>query len=219
MRGAEPVEEVEERYSAAEGGRVRDECEVVRLLHRRRRQQGEAGLTHGHDVGVVTEDRQRLCRRSDRAATWNTVEGELPGDLVHVRDHEQQTLRRRVGRTQRPTLQRADRAGRAGLALHLDDRRNGAPDVGPASARPVVGQLGHRRARGDRVDGAQLGEPVSDVDRRLVAVDGAAHGSNFRNGDRGGPPAAGALRARTMAPGGGNSLSATISMACTGHCR
>ena len=194
VRGAEPVEEVQERHPAAQGGRLGDEREVVRLLHRRRRQQGEAGLAHGHDVGVVAEDGQALGGERPGGDVEHR-RGELPGDLVHVGDHEQQALRRRVGRAERAALQRAVHRPRgAALALHLDHRRDASPDVGTAGARPLVGELGHRRARGDRVDGAQLVEPVGDVDRRLVAVDGAAHASDLRDGDDRRATAAGALR-------------------------
>ena len=142
VRGAEPVEEVQERHPAAQGGRLRDEREVVRLLDRRRRQQGEAGLTHGHDVGVVTEDGQALGGERS-GGDLEHRRGELPGDLVHVRDHEQQALGRRVRRAHRAALERAVHGPcRACLALHLHDRRDGAPDVGARGRLPS-----RRRAR------------------------------------------------------------------------
>ena len=157
---------------------------------RGRREHRETGLADGHHVGVVAEDRQRL--RGQRAG--RDVEhgrGQLAGDLVHVRDHQQQPLRGGERRRQRPALQRAvQRTGRAALALHLHHRRHAAPDVRPPLARPLVGQLGHRRGRRDRVDAADLVEPVGDRGRGLVPVERRPHQ----------PP------------------SATISIACTGHC-
>ena len=170
---------------------LRDEREVVGLLHRRRGEQREARLAHRHHVGVVAEDRQPL--RGERPG--GDVEHrrrQLAGDLVHVRDHQQQALRGGERRRQRAALQRAVQgAGRAALALHLDHRGHGAPDVRPPLARPLVGQLGHRRRRRDRVDAADLVQPVGDRGRGLVAVDRRAHHQ----------------------PGSG-----TISIACTGHC-
>ena len=77
----------------------------------------------------------------------------------------------------------------AHLLLHIGGsaKRN---DVGASLGRPLVRQFGHRRRRRDRVDAAQLVQPVRRGRRRLVAVDDdAAH--------------------RT---------SSIISMACTGHC-
>jgi hypothetical protein len=73
---------------------------------------------------VVAEDRQRV--RGHRARRDVEDGGrQFAGDLEHVGDHQQQALRRGEGGGQRPGLQRAvDRAGGAGLALHLDDLGN-----------------------------------------------------------------------------------------------
>ena len=88
----------------------------------------------GHHV-LWSPKIESACVASARAATWKTVGGQLAGDLVHVGDHQQQALRRREGRRQRAGLQRAvNGAGRAAFALHLDHRRDGAPDVGLPSA-------------------------------------------------------------------------------------
>ena len=106
VRGAEPVEEVHERHPRPERRRLRDQRQVVRLLHRRRRQQREAGLAHGHHVGVVAEDRQPLRRQRPRGHVQHR-RGELAGDLVHVRDHQQQALGGGERRRERSALQRA----------------------------------------------------------------------------------------------------------------
>ena len=45
-----------------------------------------------------------------------------------------------------------ERAGRSRLGLHLHHLGHGAPEVRAAGRGPVVGVLGHRRRRGDRVD-------------------------------------------------------------------
>ena len=66
VRGAEAVEEVQERNPQLERRGVRDGREIVSLLHRPRAQHGEPGLAAGHDVGVVAEDRQRV--RGQRSA-------------------------------------------------------------------------------------------------------------------------------------------------------
>jgi hypothetical protein len=116
---------------------------------------------------------------------------QLAGDLVHVRDHQEQALRGGERRRQRPALQRAvQRPRRAGLALHLHHRRDGAPDVRASPTRPLVREFGHRRGRCDRVDAADLAHAVGDRRRSLVAVDRSPHQR-----------------------GSGN-----ISIECTGHC-
>jgi hypothetical protein len=142
---SESVEEVHERDTGRERGRLRDECQVLRLLHRGCREEGESRLPDGHHVGVVSKDRQALgCNRSSRH--MNDGRCQLAGDLVHVRDHQQQALRRGEGRGQRAALQGAvQSAGRSTLALHFDYRRYGAPHIRPPRAGPFVSQLGHRR--------------------------------------------------------------------------
>ncbi len=150
----------------------------------------EAGLPNSHHVRLVAEDRQSLCRQRPGGDVQHGGR-QLAGDLVHVRDHEQQALRSGERRRQRPALQRTVQRPRcSALALHLHDGGHGAPHVGPSLARPLVRQLGHRRRRRDRVDAADLVEPVGDRGGSLVAVDRRAHQS-----------------------GSGN-----MSIACTGHC-
>ena len=70
---------------------------------------------------------------------------QLAGDLVHVRQHQHQALRRRERRRQRAGLQgTVRRAGRATLALHLDNVRHLAPDIFFAGGGPDVGLFRHR---------------------------------------------------------------------------
>ncbi len=171
VRGAKAVEEMDERDARLEGRGLSDQGEIVRFLHRAGGELGEPGRPHRHDVGVVAEDREALGGERARGDVEHRGR-QLAGDLEHVGDHQQQALRGREGRGQRAGLKRAvDRARRAGLALHLHDVRDVAPDVGLALARPLVGQLGHRRGRRDRVDGADLVHPIGDVGRGLIAVD------------------------------------------------
>ena len=171
VRRAEAVEEVDERDARGERGVLRDERQVVRFLHRARTEHRPAGHPRGHDVGVIAEDRERLRGEGARGDVEDRRR-QLAGDLEHVRDHQQQTLRRREGRRQRAGLQRAVHgAGGAALALHLDDVRHGAPDVGLALGGPLVGQLAHRRRGRDRIDRADLVDAVCDRGGGLVPVE------------------------------------------------
>jgi len=97
---AETVEEVEERNSAFNSSKVSHRREVHDLLRVRLCEHCEAGLAAGVNVRVVAENVQSV----GRDASCRNVEDarkQFAGDLVHVRDHEEQTLRSGVRRGQR----------------------------------------------------------------------------------------------------------------------
>ena len=155
VRGAEAVEEVQERHLALDGREVGHRREVHDLLDVALGEHGEAGLAAGHDVGVVAEDVEGVGGHGTGGHVEDARKA-LAGDLVHVGDHEEQALRRRVGRREGAGAERAvDGARGARLGLHLDDLDRGAG-----------------AGRGDRVDARHLGERIRDVRCRLVAVHG-----------------------------------------------
>jgi hypothetical protein len=171
VRGAEAVEEVNERHPAAQRCGMGHQCHVVGLLHRVGAQHRGARLPRRHHITVIAEDAQRMG--GDRAGRHvDHRRCQLAGDLVHVRDHEQQSLRGRECRPEGPGLQRSmERTGCAGLALHLDDVRHTPPEVGLVRLCPGVGELTHRRGRSDWIDRHDLGQGERNFRRRLVAVD------------------------------------------------
>ena len=127
MRGPEAVEEVEERHATLERRRVGDRGEILSGLDIGRAEDRPARLPHGHHIALVAEDRKRMGRQrpgGDVDHRW----GELAGDLVHVGDHQKETLRRRERGAQSATLQRTVECTRgATLALHLGHLRDRAP--------------------------------------------------------------------------------------------
>ena len=175
MAGAEAVEEVDEGDLALQSGQMGHGRQVHDLLHVALAQHGKAGLAAGHDVGVVTEDVQRLSGHS----TGGDVEhgGQLLGcDLVHIGDHQQQTLRGGVGGGQRTCAQRAvNCTGGTGFRLHLHHLDLRAEDVLQAVGGPLVHEVRHGGRRGDGVDGCNLRERIGNVRRCVVAI----HGFHF----------------------------------------
>ena len=171
VRGAKAVEEMDERDARFEGRGLGDQGEIVRFLDRAGGELGEPGRPHRHDVGMVAEDREALGGKRARGDVEHRGR-QLARDLEHVGDHQEEALRGREGRGQRAGLERAvDRARRARPRSASPYVGDVAPDVGLALARPLIGQLGHRRGRRDRVDGADLVDPIGDVGRGLIAVD------------------------------------------------
>ncbi len=170
VRGAESVEEVYERNARTQCDDMRHAGKVHDLLHRRGGQHGEAGLTHGHDILMIAEDRQRLCRQRTRRNVEHAGQ-QLARNLVHVGNHQQQTLRRGKGRGQSTALQRAVHGARGTrLRLHLDDLDRIAENILAPLRRPLVDQLGHCRRRRDGIYGRYLREHISYMSRSIVAV-------------------------------------------------
>ncbi len=172
VAGAEAVEEVQERHLALDGGEVSDRREVHDLLDAALGEHGEAGLAAGHDVGVVAEDVERVGGNAAGRDVEHAREL-LAGDLVHVRDHEQQALGRRVGRRKGAGAKRAvNGTGGAGLGLHLDHVHRRAEDVLDTLGGPLVNVVCHRAGRRNRVDARYLGVGIRDPSSSLVAVHG-----------------------------------------------
>ena len=127
--GAEAVEEVEERHAGLEGRGVRDQGHVHHFLDAGGAEHGPAGLARGHHVLVIAEDRQG-AGGDGAGGDMEDGGGALAGDLVHVRDHQQESLAGGERRGQGAGGQRSvDRARGSGLGLHLDDLRHRAEDV------------------------------------------------------------------------------------------
>ena len=172
VRGAESVEEVQERHAGLQRHEVGNAREVHDLLYGRGGQHGEARLAGSHDILMVTEDRQRLGGQRTRRDMEDARE-QLARDLVHVGDHQQQTLRRGERRGEGTALQRAVHgAGGTGLGLHLHDLHRLAEDVLAALRGPLVHEFGHRRRRRDGIDGCNLREHVSHMGRSVVTITG-----------------------------------------------
>ena len=175
MRRAEAVEEVDERHATLDGDEMRDSGEIHDLLHARLTQHRTARLTRCHDIALIAENIEGGSRQST-GAHMEDAGKKLAGNLVEVRDHQQEALRSRVRRRQSTRLQGAvHSACSACLGLHLDDAHLLTEDVLRALRSQGVDVLRHRRGRRDRVDGGNIGESVGYVSRSRVAV----HGLHF----------------------------------------
>ena len=175
VAGAEAVEEVDEGDLAGQRREMGDGAEVHDLLHVALAEHGKAGLAAGHHVGMVTEDVQRVGGNGTRGNMEHA--GELLGsDLVHIGDHQQQALRRRVGGRQSAGAEGAvHRAGRAGLGLHLDDLHAGAEDVLQSVGAPLVNKVGHGARGGDGVNRGNFAERIGYMRGSVITV----HGLHF----------------------------------------
>ena len=91
VRGTETIKEIDERNVGLQRCQMRNGCKVHNLLDRARAEHCETCLTASVNVLMVAEDTQRVrgqrtCRHVEHARQ------QLTGNLVHVRNHEQQSL-------------------------------------------------------------------------------------------------------------------------------
>ena len=170
MGSAESVEEVDERHAAFDGRKVGNGGKIHHLLYRTFAEHGETCLTAGHHVAVVTKDAERVS--GQRTGRHMKYAGEqLASDLVHIRYHQQEALRRRKGGGQRAGLQRTvHRTGRTAFGLHFLYRYGVAEQVLTALCGPFVDVLRHGRGRRDGVDGSHFRKHVRNMRSGLVAI-------------------------------------------------
>ena len=170
MRSTETVEEVHEGNAALDGRQVRNGGQVHDFLRVGLGQHGEAGLTGGVNVAVVTEDVQGLG--GDGTGRHVKDAGQLLGcDLVHVGDHQQQALGSGEGGGDGTgTKGTVHSTGSTGFGLHLNNLDLVAEDVLQAGSAPLVHRISHGAGRSDGVDGSHIGERIGYVRRSGIAV-------------------------------------------------
>ena len=91
VRSTETVEEMQERDAALDGGQMGDGCQIHDLLDGVGCQHGKTGLTSGHDIRVITENIQCMGGKA-AGADMHYAGQQLSCNLVHIGNHEQQTL-------------------------------------------------------------------------------------------------------------------------------
>ena len=158
---------------------MRNRAEIHNLLRVGLGKHCKAGLTAGVNVGVVAENVQRM---GSHATSRNVDDAgqQFACDLVHIRDHQQKSLRSGIGGGQSARSQRAvDSARSACFGLHFHDLDFLTEDVSCRLAenvlvgcRPGISDFRHRRRRGDRVDGCNLGERIGNVRRSGITIHG-----------------------------------------------
>lgn len=143
--GAEPVEKMQERHAAFDACQMCYRGKVHDFLRIGRGKLGKAGGAAGHNVALIAEYRKRVCRQSACGA-MNYAGQHFARDLIHVRNHQQQTLRSREGGCKRAGYEAAvHRARGASLRLHFYNADSLIKYVFTAFGRPLVDKFGHGR--------------------------------------------------------------------------
>ncbi len=170
MARSETVEEVKERNFGFKRRKVCDQSEIHNLLNGVGREHRKTRLTACHNVRMVAENVKRMSSQSSRAYVENAGE-KFARDFVHVRDHEEKTLRSGVGNRQSTCRKRSvNRACRACFGLHFRKFEFLTEHISSACGRPLVRNFRHRRGRSDRVNRRNFRERISYVARGGVTV-------------------------------------------------
>ena len=170
MAGSEAVKEMNEGDSAFDSCKMCNSAEIHNLLNVAGAKHCKAGLAASHNVTVVAENVQ--CMRSDTTCGYMDNTGKkFTGDLVHIGDHEEQTLGSGVSCGERTCCQRAvDCTGCAALGLHLDDLNGLSENIFLAFGSPFVGYFRHRGGRSDRINSGNFRKGIRYRSRSGVTV-------------------------------------------------
>ena len=91
MTGAESVKEMHEGNGALNGAQMCHRCQIHTLLNAGGSQLRKAGLTAGHGIGLISENRDRM--RTNRTGRHMQHSRKLrSGNAVHGGDHQHQAL-------------------------------------------------------------------------------------------------------------------------------
>mmetsp|Transcript_373 Transcript_373/g.902 ORF Transcript_373/g.902 Transcript_373/m.902 type:complete len:222 (-) Transcript_373:54-719(-) len=122
---------------------------------------------------MISEDRERLACQGPRCH-MEDARHKLSCDLVHVGNHEQETLRGRESRGQSAHGQASMySASRSRFGLQLRNAHGHAENVAQALRRPGLGELSHGRGRRDGEDEAIIAQAVGHVSCGLAPVPSA----------------------------------------------
>ena len=170
--GTEAVEEVQNGNAALDGSQMRNGTQVHNFLRIGFSHHSKTGLTAGVYVGVIAENVQGV--RCNAASGYvDNARQQLTCDLIHIGDHEEQTLGCGVGGGQSTGCEGAvNGTGSTGLRLHFHNLNGVAHDVLQTAGRPGVGYVRHNGRGGNGIDGSYFGKRIRGMRRRGVAVHG-----------------------------------------------
>ncbi len=135
----------------------------------------KACLTASVYVGMVAENVECVRRHATRG-NMNYTGKKLSGDLVHIGDHKEKSLRSGICCCERACCERAvNGACRACFGLHFNNLYLVSENVFEPARRPCVGVFRHRAGRRDGIDCGNFRKRIRNVCGSGVTV----HGNHF----------------------------------------
>ena len=172
VRSTETVKEVQERNLRFQRGKMSNRRHIHRFLNRAGAGHCPTGVAHRHDVGVVTENGERLGRQRTGGHVENGRQ-HLAGNLIHIGDHQKKTLRGRESGGQCTGAQRTvNRTGGTRFRLHFDYVNRCAEKIFLSLAGPLFRIFAHIGGRRNRIDRCHVGEGIRNMRCRCVTIDG-----------------------------------------------
>jgi|GEM_PF-5211306 len=116
---------------------------------------------------------------------------QFSSNLVHVGNHQSETLTGRKRRCQRTTLKRTmNGTSRTTFCLQFDYARRRTPDIALVLGAPKVSQFSHGRSWSDWIDGDDFACAIGDMGSSLITIHGGQHGGGSVGGPFHGVPGA-----------------------------
>ena len=180
MGSTETIKEIKERNPSLNSNQMSNSSQIHNFLYRGLSQHSHTGLTGSHNILMVTKNVQRAGSQG----TSTNVEyawQKLTGNLVHIWNHQEHTLRCSIGSSQSTSLQGAmySTSG-ASLRFHLYDVYLLAKQVFLALCCHFVYILSHWRRRRNRIDCSYISKCVRDIRSSGITIHSFhffAHGS------------------------------------------
>ena len=171
MAGTETIEEMQERYRALQCCNVCHNCHISSFLDRAGCQHRETGLTACHNVTVITENGQSMISQST-CADVEYAGHQLASDLIHVRDHQKQSLRSSKRGGQSTCCQRTmNCACSTSFRLHFGYLYGLSEKVQCVMRSTLISSFRHRGGRSDRINSGHITKSISDMADGSIAID------------------------------------------------
>ena len=168
----EPIEEVQERNMTFNSSQMGNSGQVHDFLYAGFSKKCKTGLAASHNVSMVAEDVQGAgsqCTSSD----VENCRKQFTSDLIHVRNHQEQTLGCGIGGGQCTSGKGAVYStGSTSFGLHFHDLDRTTKDVLLSMGSPFIADFSHRRRRSDRVDCGNITERIGSIRSGGVTIHG-----------------------------------------------
>ena len=143
VRCSEAIEEMQKGNARFNRCQMSNRSEIHSLLRVNRAKHCISRLPAGINILMIAENR-KCVRRKCACRNIDNRRQKLTGNFVHVRNHQQKSLRSRVGCCERACRERAvNSAGGAALGLHLGNFNGSSENILFALSRPLICYLSH----------------------------------------------------------------------------